>query len=113
MSEVALIFAEISFVFGMIGYGIRRRMPRTAGFLLGLMLLAGGVWMLVTTYELFVHGEAHIISRYRTNFFKKVDSPTYFLISVTFHFSLGMFLTTFGGLCMFKAITKHGFKFYK
>ena len=90
-------------VVGVTSYLTRHKWPRVTFFIMSLALLSLGVWMLLSTYQLYLIDEAHTFSKHNTTF-KKEDAPTRFMLSVAFHAGMGLLLTGVAFIGMHKAI---------
>jgi len=112
LSTITLVLHFVSIAVSMEGYRIRQKKPRLALFLLGAWPIGAGVWFLASTYELYLQGKAHTISRhYQT--ISKAANPSGFDSSVVFHAALGSVLLILGLLCMVAAIRKKEVRFPK
>lgn len=88
LSAITLNIVLIAFPLGMVGYWRRHRNPRIALFLMSLMFIALASWLLASTYELALQGQAHTVSRHNTTF-SKAGQESQFAFSVWFHAILG------------------------
>lgn len=104
MSEpyISLILIAV-FIAGAGSYFTRHKWPRVTFFIMSLALLSLGVWMLLSTYQLYLIDEAHTFSKHNTTF-KKEDAPTRFMLSVAFHAGMGLLLTGVAFIGMHKAV---------
>jgi hypothetical protein len=112
LSTITLLLHLVSIAVSMEGYRIRHKRPRTALFLLGAWPTGAGIWFLTSTYELYLEGKAHTISRhYQT--ISKMSNPSGFDSAVLFHIALGAFLLIIGIVFMIAAIRKAEVRFPK
>lgn len=98
--SITLVFVMLV---GVISYLTRRKWPRVTFFVMSVALLSIGVWMLISTYQLYLIDEAHTFSKHNTTF-SKFESPTKFMLSVLFHAGISVLLTGVALLGMYKAI---------
>ena len=106
-SSLALKLVLLSVVPGVLGYVVRKSMPRCASFLMGMPMFALGLWFSVSTLELAGKGMAHTLSRHNT-VFSKAASPESFEWSFWFHLGLGAFMLLAGLLAMVLPLTSYG-----
>jgi len=93
----------IVFIVGAGSYFTRHKWPRVTFFVMSVALLLMGVWMLISTYNLYIIDQAHTFSKHNTTF-SRLESPTKFMLSVVFHAGIGVLLTGVACIGMHKAI---------
>ena len=92
---------------GVLGYFMRKSMPRLAFFFLGIPISLLGLWGVVSTLELSERGMAHTFSR-RNTVFLRAAAPEAFEWSFWFHLCLGAFILTLGVLAIILPFTPLG-----
>lgn len=112
LSTITLFLHFVSIAVSMEGYRIRQKKPRLALFLMGAWPTGAGVWFLASTYEFYLEGKAHTISRHYQTISKAANQSS-FDYSVVFHVALGSVLLILGLVCMFAAIRKKEVRFPK
>lgn len=110
LSTITLLLHLVSIAVSMEGYRIRHNKPRLALFLLGAWPIGAGIWFLTSTYELYLEGETHTISRHYQTISKTTD-PSSFDSAVVFHVALGSILLILGLAIMIAAIRKKEVRF--
>ena len=98
--SIMLVFVVLV---GVVSYLARHKWPRVTFFVMSVALLSIGVWMLLSTYQLYLIDEAHTFSKHNTTF-SKVEAPTKFMLSVVFHAGIGVLLCGVACIGMYKAI---------
>ncbi|HZY17527.1 MAG TPA: hypothetical protein VFE82_03550 [Ramlibacter sp.] len=89
--NVLLAVSGICLLLGWLGFVFRKRWPRTAIFLCGVMILGPTIWMMASILLLWEQGEAWTFSR-GLGTFDAASAPTAAKLSFAFHFGLGLFL---------------------
>lgn len=110
LSEITLAAGGIGLLLGFVGYLLRRRHPRLAVFLGSLMFVALGAWMLVSTYELAMQGQAHELSR-RNATFAKAGREEDYASSIWLHAILGAVVLAFGCALAIASVVKKNIRF--
>ncbi len=99
-----LLFAVVP---GVLGYVIRKSMPRLASFFMGIPMSLLGLWAVLSTLELAEKNMAHTFSRHNT-VFSRAASPESFEWSFWFHLCLGALILLLGVGAMLLPLTPLG-----
>ncbi|MEZ4629996.1 MAG: hypothetical protein R2880_04650 [Deinococcales bacterium] len=106
-SNITLILALVGSASGILGYLRRHRNPQLSSFLMSFMFICWGIWLLASTYDLAMQGQARRISRF-TGLFSKEGNERMYTFSVWFHSiigAIGLIMGCLGAILAFKKDT--------